>query len=323
MLLTTAAAAAAAEPRRTLPAGFGFNVAMGMVDGLWAGGTDLATDFGKITYQLKLLGYNAVRLPFTWNNLANTKVWDLRRQCTPTSAAQLKQRLVDPADWASNSGKALPANPSAIGNTATGTCNDYLPSARNEDRLLYVMQQFINMGMYVVLDYQPMGTEEHAYNLDRFVGAWAALWKKISCLPNFSSELAGRVLVDVMNEPDSMGIRWEAQGDRPGAQQLYLGTADALWAATPGQVRFLFEGTGQNSFGLNWGNGFVTDINVINSRGLSNPNAFFTYLVNKQYSKYGVSCLAVRLWCGCAAGASGCAAGAGGGSSSCRCSSSG
>jgi hypothetical protein len=38
---------------------------MGVVDGLWAGGTDLTSDFSKIAYQLRLLGYNAVRLPFT------------------------------------------------------------------------------------------------------------------------------------------------------------------------------------------------------------------------------------------------------------------
>jgi hypothetical protein len=127
------------------------------------------------------------------------------------------------------------------------------------------------------------------------VQAWTGLWRKVMCLPNFDTEIAGRVLVDVMNEPDSMGIRWEAQGDRPGAQQLYLGTADALWAATPnGGVRFMFEGTGQNGFGLNWGNGFVTDPNVIQSRGLSNPTAFFKYLVRKPYVKWGVSATCMR-----------------------------
>jgi hypothetical protein len=38
---------------------FGFNVGMGMVDGLWAGGSAAATDFSLIAYQLRLLGYNA------------------------------------------------------------------------------------------------------------------------------------------------------------------------------------------------------------------------------------------------------------------------
>lgn len=45
---------------------FGFNNNQGAVDGLWAGGTDAATDFLQIVHQLKLLGFNAVRLPFRW-----------------------------------------------------------------------------------------------------------------------------------------------------------------------------------------------------------------------------------------------------------------
>jgi hypothetical protein len=44
-------------------------------------------------------------------------------------------------------------------------------------------------------------------------------------------------------------------------------------------------GTGQNMFGLNWGNGFITDEDIISSRGLSNPNKFFQRLVKKPYAK--------------------------------------
>lgn len=53
---------------------FGFNVPMGMVDGLWAGGSDGTTDFSTIAYELKMLGYNAVRLPFVHQFLAKTEV---------------------------------------------------------------------------------------------------------------------------------------------------------------------------------------------------------------------------------------------------------
>jgi hypothetical protein len=54
--------------------------------------------------------------------------------------------------------------------------------------------------------------------------------------------MANRIFIDVMNEPDSMGIRYESSGGRPGATQLYLSTADALWALTPNKVMFMFEG---------------------------------------------------------------------------------
>lgn len=65
---------------------------------------------------------------------------------------------------------------------------------------------------------------------------------QVSCLPNFQRDLANRVFIDVMNEPDSMQISWEPNGDKPGAHQLYLGTADALWELTPGAVMFMMEG---------------------------------------------------------------------------------
>jgi hypothetical protein len=48
---------------------------------------------------------------------------------------------------------------------------------------------------------------------------------------------------------------------------------------------FGLAGTGQNMFGLNWGNGFITDRDIIDSRGLSNPNKFFQRLVMKPYVK--------------------------------------
>lgn len=41
-----------------------------MVDGLDAGnGTWLAADFATIVYRMKLLGFNAVRLPFRFSDL--------------------------------------------------------------------------------------------------------------------------------------------------------------------------------------------------------------------------------------------------------------
>eukprot|EP00879_Flechtneria_rotunda_P005895 GHRR01006201.1.p1 GENE.GHRR01006201.1~~GHRR01006201.1.p1 ORF type:complete len:485 (+),score=144.84 GHRR01006201.1:175-1629(+) len=262
---------------------FGFNVGMGFVDGLWAGGTAAATDFALITYQLRLLGYNAVRLPFTWKDLLMTPK-SLDKDCSAVSVDWLKKRLISPHLLNKYSSKAMPGNVAPMRNLKAGYCNTYIPRTSGFERLLYTAQSFISQGMYVVLDYQPMGIEQHAYKINTFVESWAKLWQQVSCLPNFQSDMANRIFVDVMNEPDSMGIKWEADGSRPGAQQLYLGVADALWQLTPGKVMFMFEGTGQNMLGLNWGNGFVTDYNVIRSRGLSDPNPFFSTLVRKPYA---------------------------------------
>ncbi len=43
---------------------FGFNNGQTSVDGLWAGGCVYSTDFASIVYQMQLLGFNAIRLPF-------------------------------------------------------------------------------------------------------------------------------------------------------------------------------------------------------------------------------------------------------------------
>ena len=178
----------------------------------------------------------------TSRNLLNKQVSDVVRECAPSTEEQLRQRITDPKKWEQAKTKELPLNVSPMFNRQTGNCNTYLPGAGNMERLLFVVQSFIAQGMYVVLDYQPMGTEDHAYDLNRFVTQWAQVWKQVTCLPNWGVDIAGRVFVDVMNEPDSMGIRWEANNDHPGAQQLYLATADALWQQTPNQVMFMFEG---------------------------------------------------------------------------------
>jgi hypothetical protein len=86
------------------------------------------------------------------------------------------------------------------------------------------------------------GLEKHAYNVKMFVDAWVDLWRRVTCLPNFSSDMSNRIFIDVMNEPDSMNIVWEPRDGKPGARELFLATADALWDMTPNQVLFMFEG---------------------------------------------------------------------------------
>lgn len=134
---------------------FGFNVGMGMVDGLWAGGSVAATDFALIVYQLRLLGYNAVRLPFTWKDL-DMAPRSFTKDCSAVSVDFLKRRLISPHVVDKYSSKPLPGNVAPVRNTRSGTCNTYLPEKSGYSRLLFTIQTFISQGIYVVLDYQPM-----------------------------------------------------------------------------------------------------------------------------------------------------------------------
>lgn len=86
------------------------------------------------------------------------------------------------------------------------------------------------------------GTESQPYNVKEFTCKWTYLWKKVAALPNFKTDIANRVFVDVMNEPDSMNIKWESSGGLPGAHELYLSVMDALYAVTPDDVLFMVEG---------------------------------------------------------------------------------
>jgi len=48
---------------------FGFNNQSTMVDGLWGGPDSLSYDFATVVYRMQLLGFNAVRLPFSFHDL--------------------------------------------------------------------------------------------------------------------------------------------------------------------------------------------------------------------------------------------------------------
>ena len=45
-----------------------------MVGGLWAGDTSLTQDFATVVWRLKLLGFNAVRLPFSFQVQTSTSL---------------------------------------------------------------------------------------------------------------------------------------------------------------------------------------------------------------------------------------------------------
>ena len=42
-----------------------------MVGGLWAGSTSLTQDFSTVVWRMQLLGFNAVRLPFSFQARSN------------------------------------------------------------------------------------------------------------------------------------------------------------------------------------------------------------------------------------------------------------
>jgi hypothetical protein len=130
-----------------------------MVDGLdlqvnatWEG-----SDFATIVHQLKLLGFNAVRLPFQFEDLYQLSAIDYTRTCPeePPTQESLAARTTAPgAKVAGNKTAAVESfKPENYG---MGLCNGYLPSGTMTlSRYLWVVQYLVANGFYVVLDYHP------------------------------------------------------------------------------------------------------------------------------------------------------------------------
>ena len=62
-------------------------------------------------------------------------------------------------------------------------------------------------GFYVLIDYHaaPGDTTVSSGN---FQNDWTMLWTAIVALPDYASRLAGRLFLDLINEPDGIGVRY-------------------------------------------------------------------------------------------------------------------
>jgi hypothetical protein len=80
---------------------FGFDCGATMADGLWGGRDAVAQDFANVVYRIKLLGFNAVRLPFSFRDLYGGSPKWLNTRCTgvPPSVVAAQTKPPDaPAD---------------------------------------------------------------------------------------------------------------------------------------------------------------------------------------------------------------------------------
>ncbi|KAK9811812.1 hypothetical protein WJX72_010558 [[Myrmecia] bisecta] len=110
-----------------------------------------------------------------------------------------------------------------------------------------------------------------------FIDSWASLLRDLAVVP----EVKGKLMVDLVNEPDQYGIRWE-RNKTVGLGELYLDAFDVLHPICP-DCLLMVEGTGQSPLGLTWGTGLVIDDFWIQNKSLSDPRPFLDQLVTKPY----------------------------------------
>jgi len=123
------------------------------------------------------------------------------------------------------------------------------------DRYLWAVQAAVAHGFYVTLSYHPTGVGANvadgadgaagrgterlaagAWGPAGFAAAWVALWRRVACLPNYEADLRGRLLLDLMNEPDALGLAWgEPLAPAPAAAAAREAVR-AGWAQAPAGV---------------------------------------------------------------------------------------
>eukprot|EP00775_Hariotina_reticulata_P008523 gene8523-8705_t len=237
-------------------------------------------------------GFNTMRLPFTFEMLRRPGN-DQAVNCMPSTKSHWAKRATDPQLKPQPEYASAPDPPVYLHTHAPiDVCNSYLPSSNSVglERLLWMVQYLVASGFYVVLDYHPTPDDPTAMNVKEFAESWLILWAAVTCLPNFSTDIRGRVLLDLLNDPDKLGlsgISWNRANEVPGLDQLYLSAMDSIEHITPGDALFLLQGSAManksNAFGLSSGDGFVTDDDLVHQYGLSDPGPFFDQLLTRTY----------------------------------------
>jgi hypothetical protein len=148
-------------------------------------------------------------------------------------------------------------------------CNAYLPNSSTLARFLWVVRYLVSSGMYVVVDYhpEPGHVEPVLDSVDAFTRSWLKLWLALSCGPEHAPQLAGRVLLDLMNEPDGAGITWDggASGTRKPLGDYYLAAMDAITqqAGKGGAPLFLIQVRVTGGVRAGWGGGGVQGVSLV------------------------------------------------------------
>ncbi|CAL5222694.1 g5095 [Coccomyxa viridis] len=251
---------------------FGFETSATMVAGLWAGSSSLTQDFKTVVWRMRLLGFNAVRLPFSFKVLFNYGPNYISTYCSAVGTAYLAQSTTAPGFSTPSNNPPQPPQGTPRG-TVSSSCNSDVPSQATYQRFLFVVRYLTANGFYVVLDNQ--------FNADasakQMTGQWLQWWRQVLSDVIADQHSRNQVMVDLLNEPDSQYWRWEDVGP------VYLEAMDALHQISPTTL-FLIEGTGQSWSGaMCWGDGFITDRKKIDASGMSDPNPFFLQLITKPY----------------------------------------
>ena len=124
-----------------------------MVDGLWANTRDaLVADFATVVWRMKLLGINAVRLPFSFLEFSKTPQSIVWPSCGAIDPNRVRSNVIPPGMNVPSSAVPPPLPTAANISRTSGVCNQYVSSQTTRGRLLWVTKFLADNGFYVILD---------------------------------------------------------------------------------------------------------------------------------------------------------------------------
>lgn len=255
----------------------GFQNGTTMAEVCWNDPESIASDFATLVHRMKLLGFNAVRLPFSFKDLFELEPDAVANNFSPSPLQALQESVTHP-QFPLARGLEIPSF------LPPGAGNSYIPGGTTFERFLWVVRYFAENGFYVLLDNHLKEDRTALDDPQGWVGKWARLIAAVIADPA-SKEKA---IAGLLNDPDFLKVRWEETNGLPALKDLYLSAMDALHVLHPGLL-FFIQGAGQNKDG-----GFATDGKLISKYKLSDPSSFFEALLSKPYADQVV--LAPRIY---------------------------
>ena len=125
---------------------FGFENGHTFFDGLWGGGdTALTRHAHTVVWRLSLLGFNAVRVPFSFTAL-NATARDVTCTCANVTAEEVAASVTPPGRAPPLGGPPPLADGAAPLGPGNGTCNAEVPAHSTRARFLWALKLLARSG---------------------------------------------------------------------------------------------------------------------------------------------------------------------------------
>ena len=121
--------------------------------------------------------------------------------------SQIAYSVVDPAASVPPGLTNFPPPTSWPDHGTNTTCNSYLPQDTTLNRFLWVVSYLARNNFFVIIDDH---SSDPTVNTNQTL--WLQLWTDLVTRISADPIAAGRLIIDILNEPDSRNFGWDVMG---------------------------------------------------------------------------------------------------------------